>query len=107
MTNKALMNLQRDLGHGSQTDMTAECIRINAMTKKVGLRISATIQEYENCTNRGRNFKLRYRPVENFRKFDHMVSMTDLYTGLTTSKLAKFVDSDRTSLNKIVEKRYG
>ena len=57
MTNKALKNLHRDLGHGSYTDMTAECISLNAMKKKLGVRISTTIQECYSCTNRGRNWK--------------------------------------------------
>ena len=53
------------------------------MIRKVGIRISATIQECDSCTNRGRNFKtektgevgfiiiilVKYRKVRNLRKF--------------------------------------
>ena len=59
------------------------CIRLKVMTRKVGLRISATIKDCDSCTNRGRNFKtekkvgfninilVKYRKVRNLRKFDH------------------------------------
>ena len=57
MTNKTLKNVHTDLGHGSHADMVKECISLNVMTRKLGLRISAKIQECGHCTNRGRNSK--------------------------------------------------
>ena len=118
MTNKALRNLHIDIGHGSFADLTSECIRLEDMTRKIGLRISATVQECNSCANRGRNFKtgkteetvgfninvlVKYRKVRNLRKFNHLISIRDIHTGLTMAKLAKFRDSTRT-FNRIVKK---
>ena len=42
--------------------------------------------------------------VMNLRKFDHLISITNIFTGLTGAKLVMFIDSTRTSLNKIASK---
>ena len=117
MTNKALCTLYIDLVHGSYEDMTMECTRSKVMNRTVGVRISATIQECNSCTNQGNNFKtgkqeikegfninvmVRCKPVRNLRKFDQLISITNIFTGLTAAKRVRFIDSTRTSLNKLV-----
>ena len=42
-----------ELGHSCHTDMTKECTRLKVMTRKVGVRISTTIQECDSCATRG------------------------------------------------------
>ena len=57
MTKKALRTFHINLGHGSYEYMTTEWPRSEVMNGKLGVRISATIQECNSCTNQGNNFK--------------------------------------------------
>ena len=47
---------------------------------------------------------VRSKPFRNLRKFDHLITITNIFTGLTAAKLARFINLPRTSLNKLVDK---